>query len=173
MPGLTPEHTLSSLRYGSLQCECVLARHQLRLVAVTGGPGAGETAVLELAARSFCRHVAVLPEAASIVFGGGFPRHSTGPGRRAAQRAIYRVQREVERLIAEEEEVAIALCDRGTVDGLAYWPDPAETFWKDVDSDLPAELGRYRAIINLGTPTVDEGYIAGPIRVESAWRLSN
>jgi hypothetical protein len=47
--------------------------HDARLVAVTGGPGAGKTAVLELAARSLCEHVAILLEAATIVFGGGFP----------------------------------------------------------------------------------------------------
>ncbi|HSL26065.1 MAG TPA: AAA family ATPase [Acidimicrobiia bacterium] len=168
MPGLAQEHTFSTLRYGSLQCQCAEATHAPRFVAVTGGPGAGKTAVLELAVRSFCRHVAVLPEAASIVFRGGFPRHNSGPGRRAAQRAIYRVQREVERLVMEERQVAVALCDRGTVDGLAYWPDPPQTFWSDVGSDLPAELGRYTAVIHLGTPTVDQGYTGDPIRVESA-----
>jgi hypothetical protein len=58
-------------------------------VVITGGPGAGKTAVLELVARSFCPHVAILPEAATIVFGGGFPRHTTTVGLMAAQRAIY------------------------------------------------------------------------------------
>jgi len=52
------------------------------------------------------------------------------------------VQREVERLVAEEQQVAVALCDRGTVDGVAYWPDPPETFWQDVGSELSAELAR-------------------------------
>ncbi len=122
MTGAVGDHALSTLRYGSFPCRCALTRHPARLMALTGGPGAGKTAVLELAARSFCRHVAVLPEAASIVFGGGFPRHDTEPGRKAAQRAIYRVQWEVERLVVEEGEVAVALCDRGTVDGGAYWP---------------------------------------------------
>jgi len=39
------------------------------LVVLTGGPGAGKTAFLEIARRNFCEHIAVLPEAASIVFG--------------------------------------------------------------------------------------------------------
>lgn len=164
----TREHTLSTLRYGSLPCRCVLSSHQTRLVAVTGGPGAGKTAVLELAARSFCRHVSVLPEAASIVFGGGFPRHDTEPGRKAAQRAIYRVQREVERLVIEEETVAVALCDRGTVDGLAYWPGPPDSFWEDVGSELAVELSRYQAVIHLRTPATDQGYLGDRIRIESA-----
>ena len=168
MTDLLPEHAPSTLRYGSGPCRCALASHQVRLVAVTGGPGAGKTAVLEIAARSFCRHVAVLPEAASIVFGGGFPRHTTEAGRRAAQRAIYRVQRELERLVAEEQQVAVALCDRGTVDGLAYWPDPHETFWQDVCSEPSSELERYSAVVHLQTPAIDQGYTGDRIRVESA-----
>lgn len=131
---------------------------------MTGGPGAGKTAVLELAARSLCEHVAILPEAATIVFGGGFPRHQTQPGQRAAQRAIYRVQREAEALVIEERQVAVALCDRGTVDELAYWPDPVSTFWEEVGSTLEAELGRYHAVIHLRTPAPDQGYHTGPIR---------
>jgi predicted ATPase len=146
--------------------------HEARLVAVTGGPGAGKTAVLELAVRSLCEHVAILPEAATIVFGGGFPRHQTHPGLRAAQRAIYRVQREVEALVIEERQVAVALCDRGTVDGLAYWPDPPDTFWAAVGSALETELGRYHAVIHLRTPAPAQGYHTDPIRNEPAARAA-
>lgn len=51
-------------------------------VVLTGGPGAGKTAVLELVRRAVCRHVRVLPEAASVVYGGGFPRESIAHPRR-------------------------------------------------------------------------------------------
>jgi hypothetical protein len=54
-------------------CECTES-HERRRVVLTGGPGAGKTAVLELIRQSFCDHVRVLQEAASLVFGGGFPR---------------------------------------------------------------------------------------------------
>ena len=74
-------------------CECA-AVHERRRVVLTGGPGAGKTAVLELIRQSFCEHVKVLPEAAGIVFGGGFPREDELLCRRAAQRAIFYVQRE-------------------------------------------------------------------------------
>lgn len=63
-------------------------------MASAGGPGAGKTALLELIRQSFCSHVKILPEAAGIVFGGGFPRESEPTCRRAAQRAIFHVQRE-------------------------------------------------------------------------------
>lgn len=160
---------MSELSYGTQPCRCRRERHPTRLVVLTGGPGAGKTAVLEMARRSFCPHVAVLPEAASLVFGGGFPRHPTAAGLRAAQRVIFRVQREVERLVAEEGQAAVALCDRGTPDGLAYWPDDAESFWREMGSSLDEELRRYAAVIHLETPSWREGYNReNRLRVESA-----
>ena len=164
---------MSDLEVGSLPCACGRSFHETRLVAVTGGPGAGKTAVLELALRSFCSHVGVLPEAASVVFGGGFPRHDSEPGRRAAQRAIYRVQRELETLATEERRVAVALCDRGTVDGLAYWPGTNEAYWAQFDTTLELELARYAAVIHLRTPAADQGYNhANALRIESAERAA-
>ena len=41
-------------------CRCAQP-HQRRRVVLTGGPGAGKTAVLELVRRTFCHHVDVLP----------------------------------------------------------------------------------------------------------------
>ncbi len=79
---------------------------------LTGGPGAGKTAVLELVRQQFCAHVRVLPEAAGIVFGGGFPRMGSLEWRRSAQRAIFFVQRELEST-GDADTAAIVLCDRG------------------------------------------------------------
>jgi hypothetical protein len=122
-----------------------------------------------MALRSFCAHVGVLPEAASVVFGGGFPRHDSVVGRRAAQRAIYHVQREVEAVVIGERQVAVGLCDRGTIDGAAYWPEPIDLFWSEVGTTLDEELGRYAAVIHLRTPPEDCGYNhANVLRVESA-----
>lgn len=101
-------------------CECAAA-HERRRVVLTGGPGAGKTAVLELVRQSFCEHVKVLPEAAGVVFGGGFPREDDAECKRAAQRAIFHVQRELENA-GDSHNPTIVLCDRGTLDGLAYWP---------------------------------------------------
>jgi ABC-type molybdenum transport system ATPase subunit/photorepair protein PhrA len=76
-------------------CECVEV-HKRRRIVLTGGPGAGKTALLELIRQSFCSHVRVLPEAAGVIFGGGFPREDDVECQRAAQRAIFYVQRELE-----------------------------------------------------------------------------
>ena len=154
---------------GTCDCECSRLVHAPRRVALTGGPGAGKTAVLEVVRQWFCRHVLVLPEAASILFVGGFPRHDTAPGRAGEQRAIYRVQAELERIAVEEAQAAIVLCDRGTVDGLAYWPPPAESFWGEVGTSHDIELARYVAVIHLRTPAALQGYDhSNPVRRESA-----
>lgn len=138
--------------------------HRPRKIALTGGPGAGKTAVLELVRRLLCDHVTILPESAGMLFGGGFPRGSTPPLRRAAQRAIFHVQRELE-ATTESEALAIVLCDRGTVDGGAYWPGPGD-LWSEVGTTLTAEVARYDAVIHLRTPIA--GYNRqNPLRTES------
>jgi predicted ATPase len=147
-------------------CECE-DRHDRRRVVLTGGPGAGKTAVLELIRQSFCSHVKVLPEAASIIFGGGFPRGADDESRRATQRAIFHVQRELE-AAADNDNPAIVLCDRGTVDGAAYWPG-ATDFWSSVGTTLEEQLRRYDAVIHLRTPAAGLGYNhQNPLRTESA-----
>lgn len=151
---------------GIRACECV-ARHPRRTLVVTGGPGAGKTAVIELVRRSLCEHVHVVREAAGVVFGGGFPRADDPAARRAAQRAIFHVQRELE-LVAGPGNPALLLCDRGTVDGVAYWPAPGE-LWSEVGTTARDELARYDAVIHLRTPTAEAGYNhQNPLRRESA-----
>ena len=150
-----------------LRCECT-ETHEPRRVVLTGGPGAGKTAFLEMVRQSFCEHVHVLQEAASLVFGGGFPREEDDSCRRAAQRAIFYVQRELEN-VADGHRRAIVLCDRGTLDGLAYWPGPVEEFWSSLGTTADEQLARYHAVIHLRTPALEFGYNnRNPVRTESA-----
>lgn len=150
----------------TIPCEC-RNLHEPRRIVLTGGPGSGKTATLEMIKQSFCEHVRVLPEAATIVFGGGFPRSVTREGRKAAQRAIFFVQRELE-AVALAENAAIVLCDRGTLDGLAYWPGP-EDYWAAVGTTPKEQLARYHTVIHLRPPSADRGYNhANPVRTESA-----
>ena len=148
-------------------CDCQ-EPHARRRIVLTGGPGAGKTAVLELVRQYFCKHVDVLPEAASVLFGGGFRRGITVAGREAVQRAIFHVQRELEAVAMAEGNPAIILCDRGSVDGAAYWPGPSD-FWSAVGTIRIQELARYDAVIHLRTPALAGGYNhSNPVRTESA-----
>lgn len=142
--------------------------HERRRIVLTGGPGAGKTAVLELIRQSFCKHVTVLPESAGIIFGGGFPRRNGIEVRKATQRAIFYVQRELESA-ANAENPAIVLCDRGTVDGAAYWPGEPEGFFLSLGTTVNEQLQRYDAVIHLRTPPPSAGYNrSNPLRVETA-----
>lgn len=154
---------------GRTYCQCEEKSHCTKFVVITGGPGGGKTAVLEMARRSFCKHTAILPEAASILFKGGFWRHETTPGKEAAQRAIYHIQREQERLVAEETQSGVVLCDRGTLDSLAYWPGPEKSYFADLGTSMEAELARYAVVIHLKTPPMEQGYNhENPLRIETA-----
>jgi hypothetical protein len=148
-------------------CSCKVKKHELKRIVLTGGPGAGKTAILETMRNKFCKHVAILPEAAGIIFGGGFWRHQNLPSKKAAQRAIYHVQKEMETLVDEENNYVVALCDRGTLDGLAYWPENENTFWQEIGSSREQELSRYSVIIHLRVPKLGNGYNrSNPLRIE-------
>jgi predicted ATPase len=137
-------------------------------IVLTGGPGAGKTAVLELARRHFRAQIDILHESASIVFTGGFPRHPEEYARAAAQRAIYHVQSQLERIAMETPSEKAILCDRGTIDGLAYWPRTDREFFDDVGSSLEKELSRYAAVIHMRTPPRGAGYHKNGVRIEGA-----
>lgn len=129
------------------------------LIVVTGGPGGGKTTLLEKARLQFCRHVLVLPESATLLFRGGFWRRESTKAREAAQIAIFHVQRQLESIALDEQGAIAILCDRGTLDGEAYWPDPnKDDFWEQSHSDRSQELARYRTVIHLESPPMKDGY---------------
>jgi hypothetical protein len=57
--------------------------------------------------------------------------------------------------------VAVGLCDRRTVDGLAYWPDTSRRLLAD-DADPRRGEGRYQIIIRLRALSGDQGYHTRP-----------
>lgn len=140
----------------------------MRRIVLTGGPGAGKTAVQQVAVHAFPGRLVNVPEAATILFSGGFPRLHDGRSRAAAQRAIYYVQRELEALHEGVANGGALLCDRGTVDGLAYWQDEQD-FFEAVGTTRDVELARYHTVIQLGVPSDAEGYDhRNPTRIETS-----
>jgi predicted ATPase len=141
--------------------------HRLR-IALSGGPGGGKTTAADLFRREIGAQVVVVPEAATLLFGGGFPRIDTTHARMAAQRAIFHVQRNLEDVQHVCFPGRVLLCDRGTVDGAAYWPGAPEDFFIDVGTSLEAELARYDAVIFFETAARGGLRIEGgnPARIE-------
>jgi hypothetical protein len=113
--------------------------------------------------------VVIVPEAATMLFRGGFPRSNEIHARKSAQSAIFRVQRDLEDVQAALYPGRILLCDRGTIDGAAYWPGGASEFFDFVGSSLAEELARYDAVLFFETAAAGGMSIEGgnPIRTES------
>lgn len=140
----------------------------LRIV-LTGGPGGGKTTAADMLQRELGERVVIVPETATMLFSGGFPRVEEPAALRAAQTAIYQVQRNLEDIQAARYPGRILLCDRGTVDGAAYWPDAPEAFFAAQGTSLEAELARYDHVIFFETAAVGGHSISSgnPTRIES------
>lgn len=138
-------------------------------VVVTGGPGGGKTTAADLFRRELGDRVVVVPETATVLFSGGFPRSSEVAPREGAQRAIYHVQRNLEDVQAGLFPQRILLCDRGTVDGAVYWPHGPDAYFQTMATSLEAELARYDAVIFFETAAAGGISIEGgnPVRNES------
>lgn len=138
-------------------------------IVVTGGPGGGKTTAADLFRRELHERVVVVPESATLLFSGGFPRYRDDEARRAAQTAIFHVQKNLEDVQAAAHPGRILLCDRGTIDGAAYWPGPADGFFRHVGSSLDAELARYDAVLFFETAAAANLPIEGgnPQRTET------
>lgn len=131
-------------------------RPPVQRVVVTGGPAAGKTAILDVIRRHLDGKIAVLPESATTLFSGGFPRPSDADGKRLVQQAIFTVQRSLEGIYALEQPDRPHICDRGGLDGAAYWPGGLSRFLGAMGTTLDAEYRRYDAVIFLETSAFDE-----------------
>lgn len=138
-------------------------------IVLTGGPGGGKTTAADLFRREIGNRVVIVPEAATILFQGGFPRSKSAEAARYAQRTIYHVQRNLEDVQAALYPGRTLLCDRGTVDGGAYWPGGDGDYFAAVGSSLEKELGRYDAVIFFESAAVGGASIEGgnPMRNET------
>ena len=138
-------------------------------IVLTGGPGGGKTTAGDLFRREIGGRVVLVPEAATLLFSGGFPRVREPLAVRAAQMAIFHLQRSLEDVQGARFPERILLCDRGTPDGAAYWPGLPHEYFDAVGTTLDAELKRYDAVIFFETAAVGGDSIEGgnPIRNET------
>ena len=138
-------------------------------IVLTGGPGGGKTTAADLFRREIGERVVIVPEAGTMVFAGGFPRSKEKQAIVAAQRAIFHVQRNLEDVQSALFPERILLCDRGTVDGAAYWPGDPHEFFDEFDTSLAGELSRYDAVIFFESAAVGGMSIEGgnPVRNEN------
>lgn len=145
-------------------------------IAVTGGPSGGKTTLIEALKKELGQKCAVVPEAASILYRGGFPRYKETQAIIHAQKAIYYTQRELEDMICAVSQKSLIVCDRGSLDSAAYWPNTEENFFAVIKSSKEQEFARYDWVIHLDTASLDFYDTTNPIRTETfqeAWELNS
>lgn len=142
--------------------------HKKRIV-LTGGPGGGKTTALDLFRREFSGKVASVPESATMIFSGGIERSNNESVLMAQQKAIFDLQRNLEQTQVLMHPECTIICDRGTLDGLAYWPKSQQHFFQTMNTNLEDELARYDAVIFFETAAKSGQGIRSnnPIRNES------
>jgi len=134
-------------------------RQKTRRVVLTGGPCAGKTACLLQLARRFPGRVAVVPEASTLLLNSGLPNPGESPAnllpgqwRKLFQSKLVALQHELEAQfheLAEHSGCPLVLCDRGVLDGAAYWPDGRENYLATHNLTLEQAMGRYETVICL------------------------
>lgn len=145
-------------------------------IAITGGPSGGKTTLIEALRKDLGQKCVIVPEAASILYRGGFPRYKEAIGIIHAQKAIYYTQKELEALLTTISQASLVVCDRGSLDAVAYWPENEEDFFKTIQSSKQQECARYDWVIHLDTANSDFYDTSNPIRTESfaeAWSLND
>ena len=139
-------------------------------IVLTGGPGGGKTTAADLMRREVGDRIVIVPEAATMLFSGGFPRQEEFHAKRSIQTAIYHVQRNLEDIHSASYPDRILLCDRGTLDSSVYWPEDGNfSFFETLETTKEKELARYDAVIFFETAAVGNLSIEGgnPTRTET------
>ena len=136
-------------------------------IVLTGGPCGGKTTFVGLAIKRLREKVAIVPEAATLVYKGGFPRKNGDFAQECVQRAIYHVQYELETLNAHLHPKASLICDRGSLDGGAYFPGDISSFLASIKSDYKTEAARYDWVLHFQTANEESYDHSNPFRIET------
>ncbi|MAE59017.1 MAG: hypothetical protein CME69_09065 [Halobacteriovorax sp.] len=138
-------------------------------IVITGGPGGGKTTAIDLFRREFISEVSVVPESATTIFSSGISRGKNALEIKCIQQSIYQLQKSMEHLISVQNPGNALICDRGTLDGLAYWPNSEKSFFETINSSFDQEINNYNAVIFFQTAACSGGDITSnnPYRLEN------
>lgn len=100
-----------------------------------------------------------------MLYRGGFPRAIEPKHVRSQQCAIYAIQNAIEELREDQAAGRTLICDRGTLDGLAYWTGTEASFFEKMGTSMHAEIKRYDWVIHLDSAG-PENYRSSSVRTE-------
>jgi hypothetical protein len=141
-------------------------------VVLTGGPCAGKTSCLRAIREQFGEQIVTVPEAATLLLGSGLPP----PGRESVlhleeewvcsfQGAILALQQVLEEtceLLARKCRARLLVCDRGLLDGAAYWPGGREAFLRHFGLPVEDCFARYERVLHLQSLVETHPHLYGP-----------
>lgn len=140
-------------------------------VVLTGGPCAGKTTCLRAIRQQFGELVVAVPEAATLLLASGLPppghervQHLQEEWVRSFQGAILSLQQALEETcerLARSCGARLLVCDRGVLDGAAYWPGGREAFLHHFDLPVEECFARYRTILHLQSLAEAHPYLYG------------
>lgn len=126
-------------------------------VVLTGGPSSGKSTICRQLKDFFDHKLQACPEAAEMLFRGGFPRIENEIGLSERQYAIFHLQKALSRLSPSLNPSAdILLFDRGLLDGLCYWPGSWQNFADKMQIDIAETRNHYDLVIQLGVAHCDD-----------------
>jgi predicted ATPase len=145
------------------------------MIVITGGPSGGKTTLIEAIKKELGKDVTTVPEAASLLYRGGLPRAQNPISMMHVQRAIYFLQQELEDLVIDQALTQTIVCDRGSLDGLAYWPQSVVSFFESLKTTEADENRRYQWVLHLDTASSSSYETTNPLRTETyseAWNIN-
>lgn len=150
-------------------------------VVLTGGPCAGKTSCLRALREHFGEQIVAVPEAATLLLDSGFPSPNHERIRAVRdewicsfQGAILSIQQTLEETcerLARTCRARLLVCDRGLLDGAAYWPGGRQAFLSHFGLSLDECFARYHSVLHLQSLAESHPHRYGPqdnaIRYES------
>lgn len=144
----------------------------LSKVVLTGGPCAGKTSCLHALRAEFGEQVVTVPEAATLLLGSGLPppghervQHLQDEWVCSFQGAILSLQQMLEETferLARSCGARLLVCDRGVLDGAAYWPGGREEFLHHFGLTVEECFARYHTILHLQSLAEAHPHLYGP-----------
>lgn len=139
----------------------------IKKIVLSGGPGGGKTTAAEFFLREYRNKISLVPETATTLFKSGYPRVPDPTVTCLMQSSIYHLQKNIEDVYNHLFPNHVLLCDRGTIDGAAYWPESKTNFFESMGTTIEDEFKRYDAIIFFETAAIG-GF---PINLGNSIRL--
>ncbi|MEI7742034.1 MAG: AAA family ATPase [bacterium] len=136
----------------------------MRMIVVDGGPGGGKTTINRVLQDRFAGRALFVPEAATVLLGGGFPRPGRGienwsqEWQDKFQAAVFACTTQLEEVFVMEAKrlgIKNLVCDRGRRTGVAYAAHGDEgLFLRRFNLNSNEENERYFAVLHLQSTAI-------------------